>query len=112
MSQLTDQQINDIQEITFRAIAVYKGHAQVLESAIGALNLGYHVGWRVLYVLHDKKTIRKYEDILGIKFREYFEETGPGSERSLGYKAILAIKKFWNVVNGDIKVANKTELTE
>ena len=49
------------------------------------LRMGHHFGWKVLYIIHSRVTIRKYEKILDIKIRDIFAETGPSSYRSLGY---------------------------
>ena len=108
--KLTDEQLKEIQDITYRAIAHYKGQADKLEAALGALILGYQVGWRVLYVIHNKRTIRQFESILGINFREFFPEEGPVCDRSIGYKAAKHLEKFWQVVSGDIKVEGKREI--
>jgi hypothetical protein len=37
-----------------------------LEQALGMYALGHHVGLNVLGLVHNKRTIRKYEKILGI----------------------------------------------
>lgn len=42
-----------------------------LEKAIG-LRLRHHVGWNPLVLIHGKKTVPKYEEIRGTKFRELF----------------------------------------
>lgn len=111
VTKLTPAQFKEIHNITYTAIANYKGQADKLETAIGALLLGYQVGWRVLYIIHNKRTIRQYEAILGITFREFFPEEGTASQRSLGYKYAKKIQKFWQVVSGDIKVEGKREIS-
>lgn len=93
-------------------MANFKGQADKLETAIGAFILAYQVGWRVLYIVHNKRTIRQYEEILGINFREFFPEEGPSSTRSLGYKIAQKLEKFWQVVSGDIKVEGKREISD
>src|SRR5690349_12376528 len=57
-----------------------------LESAVGMYMIGFHYGWKVLYLIHSKKTIRKYEDILGVKISEVFDEIGPDADRTYAYK--------------------------
>lgn len=109
--KLDDEQLTEIQEITYRAIAHYKGQADKLEAALGVLILGYQVGWKVLFIIHNKRTIRQFESILGIKFREFFEEEGPVCDRSIGYQAAKKFKKFWQVVSGDLKVPGKREIS-
>lgn len=111
VTKLTPEQLEQVHEITYKAIAHYKGQADKLETAIGALILGYQIGWRVLYIIHNKRTIRQYEAILGIQFRKFFDEEGPASQRSIGYKVAKKLKKFWQVVSGDIKVEGKREIS-
>jgi hypothetical protein len=74
-----------------------------LESALGMYMIGFHFGWKVLYVLHSKRTIRKYEQILGITIRDVFEEFGPDADRTNAYKVIQAVSSFWKLVSGDEK---------
>ena len=112
MASLSEQQLDEIREITYRAISNYRGQVDKLEAAIGALNLGHHVGWKVLYIIHNKRTIRQFEEILGITFKDYFPDTGPGSDRSFAYETAEKLKKYWKVVNGTFKVEGKREISE
>ena len=66
--------------------------------------LGRHVGWKVLYLVHSKRTVPKYEAILGINVREEFADAGPEAERSLGYRAAQVLSNFWKVVSGETKL--------
>lgn len=74
-----------------------------LESALGMYMIGFHFGWKVLYVIHSKKTIRKYEEILGVSVRDVFEEFGPDAERTNAYKITQAVSSFWKLVSGEEK---------
>ena len=97
-----------------RAVDRFVGNLDELESALGMYVLGRHVGWKVLYVLHSKRTVKKYEDILGIVVREEFPEEGPEALRSVGYKIAKTFSNFWKVVSGEEKVdrTNWRELTK
>lgn len=106
------ERANELERIEREAIAEFHGQLDELIGALGMLRMGDHFGWRVLVLIHNKRTIRKYEDILGIKVREFFEEEGPAAERSNGYKIVKAIGNFWKAVSGDIKVENKRELSQ
>ena len=64
------------------AFARFTGLFGELEAAIGMLRMGQYVGWRVLIIIHNKSTIRKYEEILGINISEYFDEEEPLARRS------------------------------
>jgi len=82
----------------------FSGSFDELESALGMYLLGRHMGWKVLYLMHTKRTVAKYESILGINVREEFEEEGPGARRSLAFTAALGLSNFWKVVSGEHKL--------
>lgn len=104
---LTPTQRQQLQEIEERAIAQYRGDLDQLEAAIGMLRLGHHLGWKVLYIYHSKRTIRNYEKILGIEVRELFAPEGPSAYRSIGYVLAGKFKNFWKVVSGETKIPHK-----
>lgn len=90
-------------EIEREAFARFTGQFDELEAAIGMLHIGDQVGWKPLVLIHNKRTIRKYEEILSINIREFFPEEGPSAERSMGYKIAKKIGNFWKAVSGEIK---------
>lgn len=94
------------------ALNRFSGTADELETAIGMLMLGDYFGWKVLVLLHNKRTIRKYEEILGISIRDHFPEEGPIALRSLGYEIAKNLGNFWKVVSGDVSVERRRELTD
>ena len=108
---LTPEQSSTLNEIELDAIARFSGSISVLTSALGFLRIGYQVGWRVLVLTHNKRTIRKYEEILGIKTKEFFPETAPGSERSIGLKMADTLGNFWKAVSGDVKIDDRREIS-
>ena len=110
LAELSAEQTKQIQTITDNAIANFKGELTQLESALGMLNMGHHFGWKVLYLVHSKRTIRSYENILNIKIRDIFPETGPSSYRSNGYRAAEKLSNFWKVVSGEFKIDGKREI--
>ncbi len=110
LAELSAEQQEQIQITTDDAIANFKGDLVQLESALGLLYIGHHFGWKVLYIIHSKRTIRNYENILGIKIRNVFPETGPSSYRSNGYRAAEKFSNFWKVVGGEFKIENKKEI--
>ena len=107
LKKLTDEQKTQLQEIEDIAISNFEGNLDELESALGMLRIGHHMGWRVLYIVHSKKTIRNYEEILNIKIRELFDEQGPSTSRSIGFSLAQQFSNFWKVVSGakDHKIA-------
>ena len=110
LAKLTEEQKVQLQEIEEDAIAEFKGQLDELESALGMLRMGHHMGWRVLYLIHSKRTIRKYEEILNIRIRDIFPEKGPSSYRSIGLTLAEKFSNFWKVVGGDIKIPDRKKL--
>lgn len=108
---LTAEQRSQLDEIERQAFLNFAGELDELEKAIGILRVGHHVGWKVLVLCHSKRTVRKYEQILGITFREFFPAEGPSSSRSLGYRLAQKIDNFWKIVSGEIKIEGRSEIS-
>lgn len=92
------------------ALNRFSGTADELEKALGMLMVGDYFGWKVLVLIHNKRTVRKYEEILDISVREFFPEEGPIALRSLGYSVAKDLGNFWKVVSGDISIEDRREL--
>ncbi|MBL8496774.1 hypothetical protein ABF87_10655 [Nitrosomonas sp. JL21] len=91
-----------------RNMREFRGVGTTLESALGALVLGQFFGWRVLKILHNPATYRKYEKVLGIEFKNLCPEiTDFGQKKSIGYAITEKLGSFWAVVMGKRKVADK-----
>jgi hypothetical protein len=90
----------------------YSGQFDELESALGMLLLGRLVGWKVLALIHNKRTIKKYEQILGIDIREAFPEVGPLAQKSVGFVAVEKLGAFWKAVSGEVKLEDRRMLTQ
>jgi len=88
----------------------FKGQLNDLEGAIGALLVGRHLGWRPLYLMHDRKKIKKYEDILGVDFREVLPEIGEKATKSIAWGAFQKFNNFWKAVNGNIPNVRSNEV--
>ncbi|GJL75560.1 hypothetical protein [Nitrosomonas sp.] len=86
----------------------FRGIGTTLESALGALILGQYFGWRVLKLLHNPATYRRYEKALGIEFKNVCPEiTEMGKKKSIGYAITEKLGSFWAVVMGKRKVPEK-----
>src|SRR5262245_58582031 len=109
-AKLTDGQKLRLEELEADAIATFEGPADELETALGMLRLGHHVGWKTLYVVNSKRTIRKYEQILGIKIRDEFPETGPSSYRSYGLIIVEQFTNFWKAISGEHKIDRRRDI--
>lgn len=101
------EQEAELSRIEREAIAQFSGDLNELEAALGVLRVGHHFGWRVLVLIHNKRTIRKYEQILAINFRELFPAEGPSHERSIGYGLAKKIGNFWKAVSGAIRIEDR-----
>lgn len=106
-----NERAEELARIANDALDRFSGLFDELEKAIGMLMLGDYVGWKVLVMVHNKRTIRKYEEILGIKVREFFPEEGPVAMRSIGYEMAVKLGNFWKAVSGDIPIENRRELS-
>lgn len=88
----------------------FEGNAHDLERAIGVLFVGQHFGWRVLYLIHDKKTLKKYEDILSVEFRSEFPERGSCAHKSVALGLADKLGNFWKAVKGQVTGIRTSEL--
>lgn len=102
-------ELDKMLEIEKRSIAGFKGDLHELESALGMMRIGHYFGWRVLCIIHNKRTIRKYEEILGIDIKDIFPPEGPLAERNHGFAFYQKVGNFWKIVSGDIKVEKRKE---
>ncbi|HSI43110.1 MAG TPA: hypothetical protein VK949_02105 [Methylotenera sp.] len=106
-AKLTLEQKQQLEQIEERAFTYFKGQLDELESALGMLRMGHHMGWKVLYLIHSKKTIRKYEEILQIKVRDIFPDEGPSAKRSVGLNIANKFSNFWKAVSGEVPVTKE-----
>jgi hypothetical protein len=80
----------------------FKGQINELEQAIGMWIVGRQFGWKVMLLVHDRKTIAKYEKILGIDFRNEVPDVGEYAHKSVAWRAVLKVSNFWKAVKGEI----------
>lgn len=100
----TSEEAKKIVDKLDAAIKNHHGLTDTMEQAVGMYFLGRHFGWKVLYIIHSKSTIRKYESMLGIKVQEEFDPVGPDAERSYGWVAVQKISNFWKAVSGEVEL--------
>lgn len=103
-------QTAELERIEREALANFQGQLTDLEAALGVLRIGGHIGWKPLVLIHNKRTLRKYEEILNINFKEFFPEEGPSWDRSYGYVIAKKLGNFWKAVSGEIKIDRKKEI--
>jgi hypothetical protein len=112
MASRTLEQEAELVRIERDAIARFHGQFDELEAALGMLRIGHHVGWRVLVLIHNKRTLRKFEEILGINIRELFPADGPSCDRSIGYTVAKKLGNFWKAVSGAIKIEDRRLISD
>jgi len=95
-----------------KAIVDFGGQGTTLESAIGALVVGQHLGWRATRILHNANTYRKYEKILGLEFKDHCPERTHLSDKLQGIRINDAVGKYWDIVMGRYKVKDKGVLSD
>lgn len=109
---LSPKEAQDLIKRVEDATKEFKGQFDELESAVGMFMIGRLVGWKVLVLIHNKRTIRKYEEILGgINIREDFPEEGPLAHKSLGLEIVKKLGNFWKAVSGEQKLPERRVLT-
>lgn len=92
----------ELVELIDSAITDFKGQSEELENAIGALMFGRQIGWRALFLIHSPKSIKKYEKILGVEFRDLLPEEGPKAKRLVAWMLAKKVSNFWKLVKGEI----------
>jgi hypothetical protein len=100
----------NFQDVIKAAFKDYSGDLRVFAAAVGALHMGFMLGWRPLMIVHNPKTFRKYEQILKINFREVMPETTDLSDRNYGYRAVQIANNYWDVVRGTAPVERRHEM--
>ncbi len=93
-----------------KAINDFKGDIPVLESAIGSLYVGRKYGWKVLYIIHDMRTLKKYEKLLNINFKDILEEVGPFAHKSKGFRIVSKLSNFWKAVKGETPIKDRKKV--
>ena len=98
----------ETEQLILKTIDKYRGQASTLENALGSLILGQHYGWRVLKIVHTPATYKKYENILGVEFKNVCDEiTSKGDSRSVGYAISKKLGSFWAIITGKTKIPDK-----
>lgn len=75
----------------------FKGLGTTLESAVGAYVVGSVYGWRVVFMMHNQKTVAKYNRILGFKIQDVCPEYTEFSDRFFAIRVAKRAKAFWKV---------------
>lgn len=93
---------DELLKIVDSATERYKGDCTVLETAIGALVVGRVIGWKPLFLIHANPTIKRYEQVLQISFRDVLPDVGRRADKSLAWHVVQSGKKFWDVFRASV----------
>lgn len=107
MAQVTLEQEEQLRQIERDTFLNFEGQFDELEKSLGILRLGHHIGWKPIVLIHSKKTIAKYEEILGVRLRDIFPAEGPSADRSLGYRIAKKLANFWKAVSGETPIEDR-----
>lgn len=86
----------DFDSFIQRTIENYHGNGTDLGDALGALVLGRYVGWRALRVVYSNKSYSKFQNLLGIQFKDVLREREVLSRKSLGLAILDEVGGFWD----------------
>lgn len=103
---------HEIDEAIAVAIRDFRGYGPTLEAAIGAIYVGRAFGWEILYLMHNRSTLKRFEEILGnkISFKERLPANTELAQRNYAWVWANKFKSFWKIIRGEVKAENRTEL--
>lgn len=105
MKELSDKEVMEIVDSAFDR---FSGSEEEIAKAIGVFIIARKIGWKPTFLLHSTATIRKYEKILGITFRDVLPEVGPLARKSVAWKLSEKVSNFWKLVKGQSTEIQRT----
>jgi hypothetical protein len=107
---MTDEQLRDLKKTINKAIDLYKGDVTQLEAAIGLAFLCEHMGWKPMMLVHDPRTIKKYDEIMrrgndafSYRVEKLAPEIGPKARKLVAWDLVQKGRDFWRSVRGQEK---------
>lgn len=107
--RFTDEQWLALKPHFEKSVKEFRGNAEVLENAWGALLVGTQVGWKVSFIMHNQTTIKKYEKITGVKFRDVCAPETDLSDKSMGYAIAKKLSSFWKAIRGEEAIPDRMQ---
>jgi len=104
---MANMTLNELNSHIDNVLINYKGDIVELSDAIGAARLGYHYGWRVLRLVINSRTYARHQRILEVDFKDILPEETEYSEKSVAYQIVKKVGRFWDTVNGLVKIDKK-----
>jgi len=102
----------DLPQALDKHIKAFQGDLTKLERAIGIYVLGLRMGYRPMLLIHDKRTLRECEEILGVDLQAAWPQEGPIAHKSVAWVAVQKISNFWKAVKGEIPGIRSTAGTK
>ena len=97
-------------EIIEKAWIDFEGDSSVFMSAAGALMLGRAVGWQGVRICMSASTYRKYENLLGVRFRDRLPDRCHDSTAIRGIRLVDGFGKFWQSLSGGLVPALEAKM--
>ncbi|OGS01270.1 MAG: hypothetical protein A3G41_05955 [Elusimicrobia bacterium RIFCSPLOWO2_12_FULL_59_9] len=104
---MTDEQLRDLKKTIDKATASFKGDITQLEAAIGLAFVSEHMGWKPMMLVHDARTIKKYEEIIQLGRKDFSyrnpnlaPEIGPKASKLVAWELVQKGLSFWRAVRG------------
>lgn len=107
---ISDEEWLKLKPKLHESVKKFRGNAEILENAWGALLVGIQMGWRVSFIMHNQGTIKKYEKLTGVKFRDVCKPETDLSKKSLGYSIAKKLSSIWKAFRGEESIQDRTEL--
>ena len=76
----------------------FSGDLRVFYAAGAAYSLASDFGWRIAYAIYVPRTIRRYESILDLRFRDCCPEYTHRSPRTSAFEPLRSASNFWKFV--------------
>ena len=102
----------ELVELIDSSIQEFQGDTRTLSNAIGYLMIGRQFGWKPLLLMYDRKSVKKYEEILGFDSKVVMPEIGKFANKSVAWKAVQRVSNFWKAVKGEIQGIRSTEIAK
>jgi len=104
---MTDEQLRDLKKTIDKAIVNFRGDITQLEAAIGLAFVSEHIGWKPMMLVHDARTIKKYEEIIkrgnaAFSYRDanLAPEVGSKASKLVAWNLVQKGLSFWRAVRG------------
>jgi hypothetical protein len=82
----------------------------VFAAAMGAYALARRMGWKPVSLIYSRKTIAKYEKLLGIDFKVSCPEVGQRADKSMAWHHLVQVQEkldtLWKYIRRELPVEN------